>query len=130
MITKDTWEKIESSFGEDIIIQGADGRKSVALVHNHSDDANNPTLIQQEAEDNADIIAAAPIRHKQLLALTKYDWEVTRISLYDEEGIEGWKWTEPDGTEHYESGDWDALPTWPDSANKSLLNKTDFKDKV
>lgn len=74
----------------------------------------------EETEANARLIAAAPDRHQQMLALTVYDWEVDKVSLYDEEGIEGWTWTEPNGTEHTEMGDWDELPPWPDSAREAI----------
>lgn len=33
--------------------------------------------------------------------------EPDRCSLYDEEGVEGWKWTHPDGREWTEIGSWD-----------------------
>ena len=74
----------------------------------------------ENAEANAKLIAEAPIRHQQMLALTIYGWEVEKVSLYDEEGIEGWRWTEPNGTEHTETGDWSDLPPWPDSARKAI----------
>jgi hypothetical protein len=36
-----------------------------------------------------------------------------RVSLYDEEGIEGWRWTAGDGREWTEMGDWDDEPIHP-----------------
>ena len=71
-------------------------------------------------EANARLIAAAPDRHQQLLAIIKYNWSIAKVSLYDEEGIEGWRWMEPDGQEHVEVGDWDDLPPWPDSARQAI----------
>lgn len=62
---------------------------------------------------------------QQFKALTVYGWEVEKASLYDEEGVEGWRWTEPNGTEHYEIGDWNELPTWPDSAEQALADAED-----
>jgi hypothetical protein len=47
-------------------------------------------------------------------------WEVERVSLYDEDGVEGWKWTAPDGREFYEIGSWDEPPPWPDEAQRHL----------
>jgi hypothetical protein len=32
--------------------------------------------------------------------------ELEMVSLYDEEGVEGWRWTHPDGREWSEIGDW------------------------
>lgn len=51
-------------------------------------------------------------------------WEVCRASLYDEEGIEGWRWTDPDGNEYYEVGDWSEPPTWPDAGLAILAKAT------
>ncbi len=70
--------------------------------------------------EDAKLIAQAPDRHDQMLALTKYGWEVEQRLLYDEEGVEGWTWIEPDQLEHTETGDWNELPPWPDSAREAL----------
>jgi len=41
-------------------------------------------------------------------------WEVEKRSLYDEEGVEGWAWTSPDGLGEFTViGGWDELPPWP-----------------
>ncbi len=47
-------------------------------------------------------------------------WEIESISMYDEEGVEGWRWTEPDGTEHCEVGDWLEGPALPESAKEAI----------
>jgi hypothetical protein len=47
--------------------------------------------------------------------LTIGDWTVSRASLFDEEGVEGWKWTGPRGQEHCAIGDWREVPPLPDS---------------
>jgi len=76
--------------------------------------------------DNADkAIAAWNTRpaHDTLVEQVKAlmaGWTVERMSLYDEEGIDGWKWIEPNGNEHIESGAWDELPPWPESASAAL----------
>lgn len=56
---------------------------------------------------------------EQRLALS-LGWTVDRVSLFDEEGVDGWRWTEPDGTEHVELGDWNDPPPWPESARLAL----------
>lgn len=48
------------------------------------------------------------------------DWGVEPHSFYDEEGVEGWTWTDPDGVEHNELGDWGQTPPWPESARAAL----------
>ena len=78
----------------------------------------------QELQANARLIAAAPDRSDQVIALSLLDWSVSKRSLYDEEGIEGWAWIEPDGTEHVEVGDWDELPPWPASAREAIAKAT------
>ena len=72
------------------------------------------------AAANVRLIASAPDRHDQLCALLLHGWAVEKRSLYDEEGVEGWVWVEPNGTEHVEIGSWDELPPWPDSAREAL----------
>ena len=57
---------------------------------------------------------------EMLTALILLGWWVERRSLYDEEGVEGWAWIEPDGTEHVEIGSWIELPPWPDSASVKI----------
>lgn len=38
-------------------------------------------------------------------------WEAEQTSLYDEEGVEGWRWTSPDGRHEYSViGLWDSGP--------------------
>ena len=61
---------------------------------------------------------------QQFIALVIQGWTFEKATLYDEEGVEGWRWTEPNGTEHYEIGDWSELPTWPDSAKQALADAT------
>lgn len=61
------------------------------------------------------LLAAAPDLADQVYALT-HGWSVEKRSLYDEEGVEGWAWIDPDGGEHVETGVWDDLPPWPESA--------------
>lgn len=42
-------------------------------------------------------------------------YAVERASLYDEEGVEGWRWTAPDGEElGSEIGDHEEVPAMPD----------------
>lgn len=80
---------------------------------------NAPEAVETH-HGNASIFAEAPDRIEQLIALLRYNWTVDKVSLYDEEGVEGWCWTEPNGREHTEIGDWNELPPWPDSARAAL----------
>lgn len=50
-------------------------------------------------------------------------WEVDTVSLYDEEGVEGWRWTSPDGVEYYEVGDWNDTPTAPEEIFSLMAKK-------
>lgn len=55
----------------------------------------------------------------QVFALTVLGWKVDRVTVYDEEGIEGidgWMWRDVNDEEHFIVGDWDELPCWPESA--------------
>lgn len=57
-----------------------------------------------------------------IIALVIYGWTVERVSLYDEEGVEGWIWKDGYGNEYCEIGSWDELPPWPKEADK-VINK-------
>lgn len=35
----------------------------------------------------------------------------SRVTMYDEDGCEGWMWLHPDGREWIEIGDWSETPT-------------------
>lgn len=98
---------------QDFFVIGSRSREAIVS------ECSNSRLPNEELSANARLIAAAPDRHDQLTALM-LGWEVDKIAMYDEEGVEGWIWTEPDGTEHVEMGDWNELPTWPESARQSL----------
>lgn len=45
-------------------------------------------------------------------------WEIIRVSLYDEEGVEGWRWIAPNGTEYGELGSWDEPAAVPDEVRE------------
>lgn len=58
-----------------------------------------------DADDNAELVAAAPDLYLMVWALAN-GWAVEKASLYDEEGVEGWRWTDPRGNEYSVIGDW------------------------
>ena len=63
---------------------------------------------------------------KDLLA---QGWTVEKASLYDEEGVDGWMWTSPNGQEFCEMGDWDKEPPIPEHlARKDANTKNDTKE--
>ncbi len=60
-------------------------------------------------DEDAKLIAAAP----ELLEALEIEFACglpSRISMYDEEGVEGWLWVHPDGREWSEVGSWDQRP--------------------
>jgi len=57
---------------------------------------------------NAALLSALQIQHDC--------GEPERISLYDEEGVEGWRWTHPDGREWTDAGCWnEPAPMHPEA---------------
>lgn len=58
---------------------------------------------------NAHLIAAAPDMH-EALHIQHACGAPEKVSLYDEEGVEGWRWTHPDGREWTAAGAWDEAP--------------------
>ena len=62
-----------------------------------------------EASANARLIEAAP----ELLGALHIQHACgapAKANLYDEEGVEGWHWTHPDGREWTAAGAWDEAP--------------------
>jgi hypothetical protein len=57
---------------------------------------------------------------QMLRALIFYGWSVKPASFYDEEGVEGWIWTDQHGNEYDELGMHDDLPRWPEDAAAAL----------
>ena len=72
---------------------------------------------------DVDLYCTAPDRHDQVTAFV-LGWTVEKRSLFDEEGVEGWAWIEPNGNEHIEVGAWDELPPWPESARVAIAKAT------
>lgn len=97
----------------------ASGGGCVARVQCHGNVNTSAREGEEFSHADARLIAEAPDLWDRLVALLS-GWSVTRVYLYDKEGVDGWTWTEPGGTEHTEIGDWSGLPPWPDSARKAL----------
>ncbi len=68
---------------------------------------------------DARLIASAPCLDLMLWALT-HTWTVEQVSLYDEEGVEGWRWTAPNGDEFDVIGDWSERPTIDDATRAAI----------
>ncbi len=58
-----------------------------------------------DAKDNAILVAEAPDLYLMVWALTN-GWDAKKASLYDEEGVDGWRWTDPRGKEYDLIADW------------------------
>jgi len=89
-------------------------------VSPHTSITLKPAELPAADADKLTLAAELAVRASQLYAITFRGWTVRPVSLYDEEGVEGWLWTEPNGTEHAEIGDHSELPTWPASAARAL----------
>ncbi len=57
--------------------------------------------------------AAKRRNDKALLALFKAGWSAEKVSLYDEEAVDGWRWEHPDGREYSVIGDHGGDPVIP-----------------
>jgi hypothetical protein len=77
-------------------------------------DQSNETI-----EANANLVAAAPAMKEAIKKLVEAINVITdcgdarKVSLYDEEGVEGWQWTSSNGQEWTEIGGWDNVPLHP-----------------
>lgn len=73
-----------------------------------------------ERDANAHLIAAAPDLLAALLRMQRCGLP-TRASLYDEEGIDGWRWVDPlDGSEVFAMGHWEDEPPLPPFAEEAI----------
>lgn len=54
-----------------------------------------------------------PLYFKRLSCLLLEGWEVETASLYDEEGVDGWRWFDPSHEEYYEIGIHEEMPVIP-----------------
>ena len=65
---------------------------------------------QNPTKANARLIVAAP----DMYEAAKVQQECglpSKVTMYDEDGCEGWLWSHPDGREWVELGDWSEPPT-------------------
>lgn len=94
------------------------------------------TFIGRVSDDNAKgkanaaLIAAAPDMHDMLYALTVLGWTVEKVSCYDEEGVEGWRWQDRNGQDiATEVGGWDELPEWGDKCREAFSRASGGADR-
>jgi len=57
---------------------------------------------------------SALLYFKRFTALTLEGWDVTATYLYDDEGVDGWKWEDAAGNDYYETGIHEELPMMPE----------------
>lgn len=67
-----------------------------------------------ETEDDEQALVAALLAH---------GWTVEMCSMYDEEGVDGWRWEAPDGEEFYVSGVHEDGPVAPDDLTPDELTE-------
>jgi hypothetical protein len=84
--------------------------------HDVDDDCFSPVIgpngagqSVEQAKANARLISAAPDLLEAALVQHACG-EPEKVSMYDEEGVEGWRWAHPDGREWFEMGSWDEPP--------------------
>jgi hypothetical protein len=50
-----------------------------------------------------------------------HGWGASRTTLYDEDGVEGWLWAAPNGSEYTVMGDWTAPTIGEDDRLRSAI---------
>lgn len=89
------------------------------------------TLELAQAAANADHLAriaaaldldrlVAMVGEAQVAMMKALGWELSKVSMYDEEGVEGWRWTDPAGVDHDVMGDWQEPPVLPDDIREAF----------
>lgn len=86
----------DSCTGGTTILSKGDGDWDVVIAKNVSYDC-------------VSLLAAAP-RLLEALEVVRDCGVPDKFSMYDEEGVEGWKWIHPDGREWVDIGDWNDDP--------------------
>ena len=78
------------------------------------------TIRRLIAERDAATAAIAEIVAERdvLKARVRDGWSVESAMLYDEEGVDGWRWSGPNGEELYQVAWDDDLPSLPDEWNQ------------
>jgi hypothetical protein len=67
-----------------------------------------------------DVIKDILRRAAYTVVALRNDWDIETLSMYDEEGIEGWRWVAPNGVEYVEIGSWDEFPEVPEAVEEML----------
>lgn len=78
-------------------------------------------VITETADAVMDTIKPSIIAYKVGLYVLTHGGDVEKKSFYDEERVEGWKWTY-DGKKFTELGSWDSLPAIPHSLVDYVMN--------
>ena len=101
------WHRPDPQDFEQLIHAKAHGGVWVAFVKQLGEG------FEDEVVANARLIAAAPTMLDALQAAVACG-PAHRVSLYDHEAVEGWRWDHPDGREWIEvTGDWSETPLHP-----------------
>ncbi len=86
------------------------------------------TPATDECRANAHLFAAAP----DLLEAAQVPHacgEPEKVSMFDEEGVEGWRWVHPDGREWFEMGSWDEPPPMHPMMAEAIAKATGSEQK-
>ena len=67
---------------------------------------------------------------KDMVTALRQGWSVDKVILYDEEAIEGWQWTDPQGREYHSIGDHNQVPTWTEGAARALGRRPELAEKA
>lgn len=84
--------------------------------------ACDPDTIQALLEER-DGLTAENARLREALHVVSECGGPCKVILYDEEGIEGWRWTHPDGREWTETGEWSKDPPLHPVARAALAKE-------
>lgn len=109
---------LDAIFNDGDVYIGDETDMSSVVIDGTVDVAKGIRAALQSADGEAEQL-------KELVQLFVDGWTVERASLYDEEGIEGWRWTSPyDGYRQFdETGCWSEPPTISDAMREYLRPK-------
>ena len=107
--TQGPWRAEASDYEGCLQIISADRKRPITEIWGDGDDD----------EANARLIAAAPELVEALVIVHECGLP-EKVSMYDEEGVEGWQWCHPDGRIWSEIGSWYEAPPMHPIARAAL----------
>jgi len=85
-------------------------------IMSSEDKPAQPEVFESHQPKQSDL--SALLYFKRFTALMLEHWSVDAIYLYDDEGVDGWRWQDAAGNDYYETGFHEELPEIPQEVER------------